>query len=275
MDNIPLNIMAAIRRDQPVEIDGLTFYPVLMDEFEEFAAARESLELMQQTLPIKYLTMPFLSAVYALDYDLTKNGQPSTGMFARTLQLLALSMRILKGLPMQRRISSFQLNVDGDDPSILKKITFLKDGEERLSITPMQFARYRPILAAQNGVELPDESANLDILESERILNEKNAKPLDTNIDDLIASIAVVTKCDESEIFNWSIRKFFLRRKAIDRILSFVVCGIGELNGRVKWKGGNPAPSWCFDKAKGLSSALISAGEFIGAQGSAVTQRNM
>ena len=275
MDNIPLNIMAAIRRDQPVEIDGLTFYPVLMDEFEEFAAARESLELMQQTLPIKYLTMPFLSAVYALDYDLTKNGQPSTGMFARTLQLLALSMRILKGLPMQRRISSFQLNVDGDDPSILKKITFLKDGEERLSITPMQFARYRPILAAQNGVELPDESANLDILESERILNEKNAKPLDTNIDDLIASIAVVTKCDESEIFSWSIRKFFLRRKAIDRILSFVVCGIGELSGRVKWKGGNPAPSWCFDKAKGLSSALISASEFIGAQGSAVTQRNM
>lgn len=275
MSNLPLKILAAIRRDEPIEIDGLTFYPILMEEFEEFSFARRSLDVMQQTLPVKYFSMPFLSALYAMDYEIAQAGGQPTGLFASALQLLALSMKILKGAPMQRRIQAFRMVVDKNDPSVLKKITFLKDGEEYLSITPMQFSRYRPILAAQNGVELPDESANMDILESERILNEKNAKPLDTNIEDLISAIAVASNCDETDIFGWSIRKFGLRRRAIERMLNFIICGIGELSGMVKWKKGNPFPSWCFDKAKGISNALVSAGDFINGQGNAAVEKHM
>lgn len=274
MINIPENIMAEIRRDNPIEIDGLTFYPVLMEEFEYFGEARLSLEFMQQKLPVKYAAMPFLAAVYAYDFDLVISGQRPSGLFGSTLKLLALSLRLGKGLPMENRTARFKIATDKNNPGILQKLTFLKDGEELVSISPLQFNRYRPILAAQNAVELPDEAANMDILESEAVLREKNAMSLDANIDDAISAVAAAAGTDEREIFGWTVRKFQFRRRAIDRILNFLVCGIGELSGGVKWKGGNPVPSWCFDKTKAGSPALISASEFFNSQEGVATQRN-
>lgn len=273
MTNIPKNIEAAIRRDKPIEIDGLTFYPVLMDELEDFSAVRQCFDFMQQRLPVQYAVMPFLSAVYAYDYDLLSDGQKPSGLFAAALGLLALSLRLSTGDPLVKRCGRFKIATDRNNPRTLLNLKFLVNGEELHTISPLQFTRYRPILAAQNGVELPDETANLDILASEAILREKNAMPLDMNINDAITAVATVAGVDEGEIYGWTIRKFQARRKSIDRILNFIICGVGELSGGVKWKGGNPVPSWCFDRSKSGTPALISANEFFGAQGGAVREK--
>lgn len=52
-------------------------------------------------------------------------------------------------------------------------------------------------------------------------------------------------------------RKLNSRREAVNRVLNFLICGIGESQG-TKWKGGNPYPSPFFDRVREDSPALIS-----------------
>lgn len=60
----------------------------------------------------------------------------------------------------------------------LKGICFTWNGEEEITITPVQFQRLRAILAYQNGIELTDEDANPDLLEAEAELARRNGPKL-------------------------------------------------------------------------------------------------
>ena len=257
---LPLSIQKAVNRYENVEMDGLTFCPIRVDEYEAFLAARIGIEVIQSSLPLSMISMPLLSALYKMDYDAVLEGQAPTGLFSRCLLFLALSLRLGEGREITARLKLFSVEVSPQDPSKLMQIRFKLNGDEIYTISPVQFARYRPVLAAQNGIELYPDDANPELIRSQQVLAAKNAPDLDVSIDAIISGVAALTNTDEAEIYDWPILKLERRRTALQRVVDYIVCGINEGAG-CKWKKGNPVPSMWYEKER-ENTTLIDMSEF-------------
>ena len=266
MNEIPANTMQLIRRYKPVETEGLTLWPVKVKERDGFTYARPSIEFVQQTLPVKYMSLPLLTAFYQIDLQNALMGEDPTGLFTRTLLFLALSLRVGEGLEMDKRVQMMSPIVSTEDPFNLRAIRFTLNGEERMEITPIQFQRIRPILAAQNGIKLYSENANPELIEAENDLAAANNVEIDVNFEDVISTVATFTGESEEDIDEWPILKLDRRRDAINRVLHFLVTGIGTASG-AKYEGGNPYPSPFFNRKRTDSSAVMSIEKFAGGKG--------
>ena len=244
-----------IRHGEPIECLGLTFYPIKVARYEEFTEVKNAWTVRLSTLPMKYAVMPFLSALWALDYDTFEATGKVVGLFSRVIHLLYLSLR---------------LEYDGEEAfkhiycknGAVRELSHIqvtqKDGDP-VTITPQDFAAYiRPLVAQQNGLELPDESFNPEIVQAEQIIAEEASKksPLIYDTDTLIASVAYVSGLTEAELDDWTVLQFEHRLKAIERDKTFTLYRQAELSGMVKFPNGNPCPSWCYD-AKTLTAGLI------------------
>lgn len=271
---IPERYKKAVGRCEPIETDGLTLYPIEMEEYEEFTSARPAIEVMQQTFPAKYAVMPLLSAFYAMDFDAIMDGQPPIGWLQHALLFFALALRLGRGEEPQERLRHFKLEIEPDDQRKLKRVVFSgKDGNEH-SITPILFSKLRPVLAAQNGIELVSESENPELIEAERDLAAAKAPHLKLDIYDAVATVSLWSHCDETEINGWPILKFERRRRALQRSLDYTICAINEGAG-CTYKGGNPVPSLFFDREKMDSSALMPLSNFAGGQGEKAVYQQM
>lgn len=261
MSDIPKKYLRQIRRYEPVETEGLTLYPILVDEYEEYLLARSAIEFMQQALPMSMVNIPILQAYFLLDSQSIKDEKIPTGLMARSVLFLALSLRIGKGLPVEKRIGLFRPRVSENGK--LKSIMFSPDGEEICEITPAMFQRLRPILAEQNGLTIPEEDANPALVEAEEELAKKKAPNLEMNPESLISSVAALSGVDENEIYDWPIAKLQSRQRALHRAIDYIICGVGEAQG-TKWKKGNPCPHPFFDRKKEGSAAKVALTEFAG-----------
>ena len=262
MSDIPNKYLRQIRRYEPVDTEGFRLYPVLVDEYEEYLLARPAIEFMHQSLPRVVLNMPILQAYYLLDIQSINDEQIPTGLMERAVLFLSLALRIGQGLPVEKRITLFRPKIDSRTGR-LKSLMFTPDGEEICEITPAMFQRMRPILAAQNGIEIPEEDANPELVWAEQERIRQNAPELDASPESLIATVAALSGADEKDIYDWPIAKLLNRQRALSRILDYVICGIGEAQG-TKWKKGNPVPSPFFDRAKTESAAKVALEEFAG-----------
>ena len=266
---LSLAIKKAVRTYKEIETDGITLYPISVSRWDEFMLARPALELMQQTLPVRYLSMPLLSAYYAMDYEaVTKDsdGLP-TGLFARSLLLLSLALRLGRAdEDAEQALKRFRLRVDERDPSTLLAVEFSQDGETMQSITPVQFSRLREIIAAQNGVELVSTDANPELVEAERDIAEQKSAKLSGDFGELFSTVATLSHEDEKTIMEWPIKKLMDRKDAYARVLGYLLCGVSEANG-AKWKGGNPYPSPFFSRMQQGGGALIALDRFAGGAG--------
>lgn len=244
---IPVEYRAQILRDEPVLQDGLLFYPVPVYLMEDFFMAERSLSFMLSRLPAKYAVKPYLAAFFSYDADaLLENREPS-GLFSGCLAALALSLRIGEGEEISERLKNFKVAVDPLSGE-LKGVKFKALGEREIEVSPEMFSRWRELIALQNGVKLFDESQNPEIIDAERELLEASGPRLSGDIYSVISAMAVFCHADEGEILNWSIRKFRNRKAACDRLLNYLLCGVAERVGFVKYKNGNPYPSWCLDR---------------------------
>lgn len=271
MNQLPAAIQKAVRKNEPIEMDGLTFYPILVSEMDDFNEARSAIELMQQSLPVTYAVMPMLQALYALDTDALRDTGHKTGLFARAVLFLALSLRLGQGMTWKERMDLFQICPAQDVPGKLLSVKFLYNGEGTREITPAQFSRYRPILAAQNGLLIPDETANKDLIEAEKNMDD-NPLNIVPSFDKMLAGVAMREHCHKSDLLDWTICEFMERFKAIGQELGYLVCAISEGNG-CKWTGGNPIPHWCLDRQQS-NKALIPISQFAAGAGSAATQKD-
>ena len=264
MYDIPLNIREAIYTYRPVEMEGLRLYPITVREYELLQNARPAIDFLQQSLPVRYLSVPLLSAYYAMDVESFENDEPSNGLFPRALLFLVLALRYRPDDPVEERVRSFasKILVSSEDHTVLKGIAFEIDGEE-YKITPVQFQRLRPILAAQNGIELESEDANPELVEAERDIAEMSGPELDHNIHSLISSIATFGGVDEAEIYDWPVLKLYRRKESYERALYFLVYGFASANG-AQFKGGNPVPSPFYKRVDTESSSLIDMSSFTG-----------
>lgn len=259
MSELPMQIYKAAMRYKTIEVDGLTLYPVLVIEYAEFSIAQPALTVMHQSLPVAMMRMPLLSALYAMDFEAASNGKPATGLFSRALLCLALSLRIGESKSIEERMRAFQVLVDRENPAKLMGLRFVDADGKKRDITPVQYANLRQIIAAQNGVKLEDDKANPDIVKAQHDMASASAKQLDTNIDDWISAISALTGTAEEEIDQWPILKFQRRSESLRRILDYLVCGFGEMNGTT-WKGGNPTPHPFFAKAADGNGVLTAMG---------------
>lgn len=272
MGKIPASISSKIRRYTPVDIDGVRLYPVIVDEYEAFSQARPAIEFAQQSLPVAYVSVPLLQAYYAIDINSLVDAHLPSGLLARAMIFLALALRVGRGEPIESRIRHFKVKASPQDVTRLISLAVNLDGEELYEITPVKFQRWLPILAAQNGLVLPSDTDNPELLRTEGILISKQNVDVDISIEAVVSSVATLSGMDESAIYDWPILKLDNRRQALQRTLDYVICGIGETQG-TKWKHGNPVPSPFFPKKKGGSIAAIPMDEFAGGAARDAIQR--
>lgn len=251
---------ARIRRGQPIEALGLQFYPITMTDYEEFLECRGVLALRMTSLAkqsFEYITMPFLSALWAVDYDTARATGKPVGMTERIVRLLCLSLRL--GYDEQNKL--YDVYCERSTPRILHHIEVTQDGKT-VQINPVDFTTtVRPLIAEQNGIELPDESQNPDILQTERIMQEERESKVKSDLSTLIASVASASHVRQRDIDDWTVLEFETQRQALDRRINYMVYTQAEMSGMVKFPRGNPYPSWIFDRAETLTDALITVDE--------------
>ena len=266
MGDLPLSMVRKIRRFEAIETDGLTLYPIAVDEFEAFSHARDAIEFLQQSLPVALLSKPLLQAYYTLELEAAAGQEESVGLLYEAIVFLLLALRAGEGEEMERRLERAQIVPRADDVTRLERIAFRLDGGQTVSVTPVQFQRLRPILAAQNGMELLSDSANPDLVQAEKDLAELNAPELDFKLEAMVAAVALASGADEAEIYGWPVLRLMLRKDALQRALGYLACCMTSAAGG-KWKGGNPIPSPIFARVNDHSGGVVDMQSFAGGAG--------
>ena len=266
MRELPAYMIEAIHKYESVPYDGLVLYPFRVKHYEQFLIARQAIGFMQQSLPVELMSMPLLSALFKLDYDRAVAGEQSTGLFAGCLVALAYALRLAYDFEPAEDACRRLIPISSpDDPSRLDRLMFVMNGEEEWFITPLQFTDLRDIIAAQNGIEIPDMDANPELVQAEHDLIASKAPKLVVDYHKMIHGVAALSQTDEKEIYEWAVLKLHDRMESYKRVLDYIICGIGESQG-TKWNGGNPCPNPWFEKDIQGSGALISLDSLAGGQ---------
>ena len=174
MNDLAPGVMRLIDRYQPVTMEGLTLYPVTVDDYDYFINCAPALGFMQQSLPVTMLTIPLVTAFLRMEdawnakmREETETGDtadPKTGaLFSASVLALLLALRLGEGEPMDERFGRLRLVFDPKHPEKLQKLVFRGNEGEAIEISPAKFAKLRPVIAAQNGIEIPPLDANPEL----------------------------------------------------------------------------------------------------------------
>lgn len=270
MNGLSPEIERLINRYRPVIFEGLTLYPVTVENYEIFTFCSPALGFMQQSLPVAMLTKPLISVFFEMEQaeeQTTKpsgeNGEPEKpgNLFTRSIIALILALRLGEGMPMPERLKRVQLAFDRKTGKKLQSLIVITDSGKPIEISPVKFGRLRPVIAAQNGIEIPPLDANPELVEADRAVRMMNAPKLEMVLEDKVSFVALASGADEDEIYDWPILKFNRRSIAAERVLSYLIYGIGEHSGMVKYKNGNPCPSPYF-RRKQQSLGMMALSEF-------------
>lgn len=244
------NKKEALLKYEPIELNGLVYYPIQVADLDKWQALKPVLCLRQGTLPAAYACMTYLQCVWALDRSAkSDNGEGSNGMWNALLSILFLSLRLSDG-------DEIQAMGQSASPQTLTSIRIIKGGQEH-EITPMEFMQVRKLIAEQNGAELPDEADNPDLVEAANDMQNSGGVNLEYNEGDYITSVASAKGLRRKDLFDWPIKELEDEAKALRRRYGFFLSSIAESQG-AKFTGGNPYPSWMFEKAKDEFAGLIS-----------------
>lgn len=222
------------RWGDPQELYGLQFSPLTMEVYPLWLSCSGALTQRLSALPARYAIKCYADALYTL---LRERGDMGYVMFKL---LMGLSI----GIP-EDMIS--KCIIDYGDKDGLKSVV-VKYGEYQGALLPKQLDEVRRAIAEMNGAELPDESDNAEIMQAEEDLKSAGKRQnLKMDLFDEIASVAAVSNMRMEDIRHMTILEYTRLKRAHNRRLMYTVCAIAEGNG-TKFKGGNPAPNWLFDK---------------------------
>ena len=246
-----------VRRNKPIVYNGLTFNPLTVEQIALYQSAKPSFELMQSSLPPKLATLSWCECLDAMDRQAREEGKETAFL---TVVLLVLA--VVTGL---QRINEngedvFPLReVRAKDGILLSLIIGRMDNPTILSMRDMD--EVRKIIAEQNLYEIPDESWNPDLVRARKYLMATKQPNVKYDIDALVNSVALNAHVRPSEIWDWSIRDFILQQNAIDRTINYQIYTTAESSGFVKFKKGNPYPSWKFDRDTDMPAEFKTVGE--------------
>lgn len=248
----------AVLEGKPIELYGLKLWGIPMRQYEEWAKCKIVWTARQSTFPVFCISMSFLDALLALDIQaMDETGTPA-GYMNRILYGLCMALRMDVQSLTDGRLS---LTIDESKKKLKAIVIRQPDGNGTAEITPHRFNAVRQAVAWMQGEEVPDESMNDELVEAASDLAQRNAPKLNYDLTDMISSVASAYGIRAREILEWPILEFESARRAVDRRLKYMICGIGATNG-CKWDGGNPYPSWCYDRLSEGTAALISPDKF-------------
>ena len=222
------------RWGDPREILGLTVSPLKMEVYPLWLAFSGALTVRLSTLPARYAVRTYADALYTL--------------MRETKDTKYLMFKVLMGLSLGvPEVFIYRCIAESADETGLKSV-IIQYGETRAAFLPRQLDEMRKAIAEMNGAELPDESENAEIMQAEEDLKSIGArKDLKMDLFDEMASVAAASNLRMEDIREMTILEYTRLRRAHNRRLLYLVCAISEGMGS-KFKGGNPAPSWMFDK---------------------------
>lgn len=248
----------AVFEGKPVEIYGLNLWGIPMRQYDEWAKCKNVWLARQSTFPVFCISMNFLDALLALDMRAMDETGKFAGHVAKILYGLSMALRMDGDCLQDGRMT---LSIDEQRKKLNAILIEKPGGGGKAEITPQQFTKLRETVAWMQGEEVPDESMNDDLLETAIDLAQRNAPRLNYDLTDMEASVAAAYGIRIGEVFGWPILEFEAVKRAIDRGKKHLICGIGATNG-CKWDGGNPYPSWCYDREKEGTAALVSPNRF-------------
>lgn len=254
---------AAILKYEPIELNGLVYYPIKVADYDKWQAAKPVLTLRQGTLPAVYACMTYLQCVWALQFDAIMRGDVSNGPWSILAGLMFLSLRLSDG-------DKIQPIGMPDDPKNITSMRIIKD-DEAFDISPMEFAQVRKLIADQNGAELPDEADNPDLVEAANDISSAQNVRLNYSFSDMLTSVSSEMKLRRTDLLDWTIKEFDDVMRSIKRRYGYVLASIAESQG-AKFKNGNPYPTWIFDKAKDEFAGLISLNQFQSEHNASISQ---
>ena len=246
-----------VRRNKPIVYNGLTFNPLTVEQIALYQSAKPSFELMQSSLPPNLATLSWCECLDALDRQGKEEGKETV-----FLTVVLIVIAIATGLQ--------RVNENGEDVYPLREVR-TKDGKllsvivgrlDNPTILSMQdMDEIRKIISAQNLYEIPDESWNPDLVRARKYLAGMKLNNIKYDVDDLVNSVALNAHVKPAEIWDWSMRDFILQQEAIDRKLNYQIFTTAEHSGFVKFKKGNPYPSWKFDRDFDMPTEFKTIGE--------------
>lgn len=217
-------------QNKPIEYAGLTFYPLTMEDYGLYLAAKAPMELLLSSLTPRLARLNWCACLAEIDRE------NQSHLFELVMLLMA------KALRMEVENNSYAIRAVYNNGTL----TAISINWSGVILNMTQMDEIRIILAEQNGYTIPDENWNPELVAATQY-NSGNGAKLKTAIDDLIYSVAANSGRDPNELWQWPIRKFNKTADAIDRKNGFIVYTIVEKMG-TKFKYGNPYPTWKFDR---------------------------
>ena len=252
MTELPALIKKRIDRYLPIQTEGLTLYPIVVDHIEDFNRCRAALEFMQQSLPVAMQRIPLLTAFYQIELATSALEQDGEGkaatLFSDALVLLCLALRLGEGLEREQLLERVLVITERENPANLLEIRLITDDGGIVVISAAKFIRLRRIIAEQNGAKIPSEDANPEIINAEREIAATRAAKIIFNHANKVAWVAALSHADEQEIYKWPILMFERRAEVLKRTLDYLTVGIGQASGMVSYKDGNPVPSPYYER---------------------------
>lgn len=270
MKKLPIDIQNRIDRYQGVTVDGITVYPVTVEHTYAFGAARAVLDVVPLSLPVAQMSLPVLDAFYQLDLEEMKQTGRTKGLLASAVLLLRLALRLGAVANEDMLAGGIRIVPDKRKKDRLREIVFTPQDGDVIRITPNSFQKLRPIIAAQNGVEMPSATANPEILEMERLMAEKDLRDLEPKLTDKIIFVAQGSGVPEEEIWDWPILKLERHAAILRRKMDYLAVEIGQMSGMASFKDGNPVPSPYWARKRGFASLQSLSGVGNGAAEAAV-----
>lgn len=242
-----------LREYLPIRFEGLTFHPLPVKRLALYQGAKAAMELMLSSLPVRFVKMSWIEALDALDREAAEE-QKQTGYLGSVLALLNETLKL----------NAFQnpraLMLARDQEGKLSSILVQQEQGTPTVLNVQKMNTVRQILAAQNGYEIPDENWNPELVRAQQYLREQRSKGIGGSLEDAVCALAAATGFRVKEIWNWPIREYLGEQSAVDRRLRFQIYTAAELSGQVKFKNGNPCPTW-IAAPKGLPTGFKSLKE--------------
>lgn len=253
--NVATQYSEELRAFHPIAFKGLDFYPLTVKHFALYQNAKPAMELMLSTLPIRYVRYSWIQALLALDLE-AQEEQKKTGFFTSILLLLdcALHTDLLHDskslIPVQAKDGTFGA------------LVVRQPGKEATVLAESDFSEVREILAAQNNYTIPDENWNPELVRAQAYLRDRESGSVSGgSLEDAVFALAAATGQRAGEIWDWPIREFLQMQSAVDRRLRFQLYTAAELSGQVKFKHGNPYPTWIWEQTGKLPRGFTSIQE--------------
>lgn len=243
-----------LREHLPIRYEGLSFYPLPVKCFALYQNARPAMELLLSSLPIRFARLSWMHALDAMDREAAEE-QLSTGYLASVLLLLDAALR-LNAVNNPRA-----LMIARDKEGRLSTLIVQQEQGTPTALNEKHFKTVREILAAQNGYEIPDENWNPELVRAQQYLREQKSSGAGGSLEDAVYALAAATGFRAGEIWNWPIREYLGMQSAVDRRLRFQIFSTAELSGQVKFKSGNPYPTWITQNKSGLPAGFTSLKE--------------